>query len=248
MQSSFHSVDWSLSFETFKQSLYPRLAVTKSSIFSQFRLKLWFDELPVMYRLSQRFSGLYADDSLCPTCGAFMETLEHLFICSPDYLDTDDNNPLLPNHKDITTKLIQRFLVKLATKISSSSKCKKTYDELLVALRELPSLGLPELLLDNNYSSFSASWFLRSFIPRDLPTCLMRQSGLSYSFLSSIISRTFLKLQREIYHGLWRPRCKLKVEKDAAKNILPNTLRSYKGPFVQHFHFSAMTGPRIILI
>jgi hypothetical protein len=66
MQSSFHSVDWLLTFDTFKQSLYPRLAVTKSSIFSQFHLKLWFDELPVMYRLSQRFPGIYTDDSLCP--------------------------------------------------------------------------------------------------------------------------------------------------------------------------------------
>ncbi|CAB4480760.1 unnamed protein product [Rhizophagus irregularis] len=40
LQSTFHSVDWSLSFETFKQTLYQNLAVSKSSIFTQFRLKL----------------------------------------------------------------------------------------------------------------------------------------------------------------------------------------------------------------
>jgi hypothetical protein len=202
MQTSFHSIDWLLTFDVFKQFLYPRLAVAKSLIFSQFRLKLWFDELPIMYRLSQRFSGLYTDDSLCPNCGTFMETLEHFFICSPDHLDNDEDNSVLLIHKDKTMELIQRFLVKLATKVSSSSKCKKTYEELLTVLRNLPSLGLPELSLDNNLSSFSASWFLRGFIPCDLPTCLLRQSGLSYTLLSSIISRTFLKLQREIYHGL----------------------------------------------
>lgn len=106
MQSFFHSVDWQLSFDTFKQLLYPRLAVFKSSNFLQFRLKLWFDELPVMYRLRQRFSGLYADDSLCLICSTFMETLEHLFICTPSSLNTNDNNTELLNQKDITTEFI----------------------------------------------------------------------------------------------------------------------------------------------
>lgn len=136
MQSSFHSVDWLLTFNTFKQSLYPHMAVIKSSIFLQFHLKLWFDELLIMYRLNQRFPGLYADDSLCPNCGVFIEALKHLFICSPSYLDTEDGISTLLNHKDITTNLIQYFLVKLATKVSSSPKCKQTYDDFLIALRK----------------------------------------------------------------------------------------------------------------
>ncbi|CAB4397049.1 unnamed protein product [Rhizophagus irregularis] len=161
LQSTFHTVDWLLSFDTFKLTLYQNLAVSKSSIFTQFHLKLWFDELPIMYKLSQRFPSLYANNSLCPICGIFMETLEHLFICSPDYLDIDENHPLLLLiHKDVTTNLIERFLVKLATKVSSSPRCQQTYDELLAALRNLPSLGLSDLLSSNNYSSFPASWFL----------------------------------------------------------------------------------------
>ncbi|GET65455.1 hypothetical protein GLOIN_2v1884347 [Rhizophagus irregularis DAOM 181602=DAOM 197198] len=40
MQTFFHAVDWSLSFDTFKQTLYLNLAVSKSSIFAQFCLKL----------------------------------------------------------------------------------------------------------------------------------------------------------------------------------------------------------------
>ncbi|CAB4477178.1 hypothetical protein RhiirA5_407106 [Rhizophagus irregularis] len=83
MQTSFHIVDWSLSFNTFKQNLYPHFVVSKSSNFAQFRLKLWFDELPIMYRLRQKFPGLYVNDFLCPICGIFMKMLEHLFICSP---------------------------------------------------------------------------------------------------------------------------------------------------------------------
>ncbi|EXX73803.1 hypothetical protein RirG_057080 [Rhizophagus irregularis DAOM 197198w] len=160
LQSTFYVMDWSLSFEIFRQTLYPNNAVTKTSVFTQFRLKLWFDELPIMYKLSQRFPGLYADNSLCPICGTFMKTLEYLFICSPSYLDVEDDNPVLLNHKDVTTDLIERFLVKLATKVSSSPRCKQSYDELLMALHNLSTLGLPDLLLNNNYSSFSASWFL----------------------------------------------------------------------------------------
>ncbi|UZO13802.1 uncharacterized protein OCT59_005288 [Rhizophagus irregularis] len=89
-----------------------------------------------------------------------METLEHFFICSPSYLDAEDDNPALLNYKDVTTDLIERFLVKLVTKVSSSPQCKQSYDELLMALRNLPMLGLPDLLLNNNYSSFPTSWFL----------------------------------------------------------------------------------------
>ncbi|PKY60873.1 hypothetical protein RhiirA4_431433, partial [Rhizophagus irregularis] len=111
LQTSFHAVDWALSFNTFQQSIYPRLLVSHASTFFQFRLKLWFDELPVMYRLCQRFPGLYADDSLCPNCGIFMETLEHLFICSPSPLDASASNPKPLQHKDITVELIQRFII-----------------------------------------------------------------------------------------------------------------------------------------
>src|SRR5688572_25262455 len=50
LQTSYHSVDWALSFEIFKHTLYSRTLVSKISSFLQFRLKLWFDELPVMYR------------------------------------------------------------------------------------------------------------------------------------------------------------------------------------------------------
>ncbi|PKY63188.1 hypothetical protein RhiirA4_491306 [Rhizophagus irregularis] len=135
-------------------------------------------------------------------------------------------------------------MVKLATKVSSSSRCTQTYDEILTALRGLDTLELSSLTSDSVTSSFPASWFLRGFIPRDLSLCLICHSGLNYRAISSIISRTFLKLQREIYHGLWRPRCKLKVQKDLAKGITPSTLRTYKGPSVQSFHFST---PQVIL-
>ncbi|CAB4399154.1 unnamed protein product [Rhizophagus irregularis] len=156
MQTSFYVVDWSLSFNTFKQNLYPHFVVSKSSNFAQFHLKLWFDKLPVIYRLRQRFPGLYVDDSLCPICGIFMKMLEHLFICSPSYLDIEYDNSELLNQKDVTIELIERFLIKLATKVSSSTQCKQIYDELLIALRNIQTLGLPDLLASNNYSSFSA--------------------------------------------------------------------------------------------
>ncbi|PKY61522.1 hypothetical protein RhiirA4_486604 [Rhizophagus irregularis] len=142
--------DPALSFGAFQQSIYPRLLVSNASTFLQFRLKLWFDELPVMYRLCQRFPGLYADDSLCPNCGIFMETLEHLFTCLPSSLDASDSNPEPLRHKDITVDLIQRFLVKLATKISYSPECKRTYDELVSALQNLNSVGLPSLLSESD--------------------------------------------------------------------------------------------------
>ncbi|PKY59944.1 hypothetical protein RhiirA4_483112 [Rhizophagus irregularis] len=113
-----------------------------------------------MYRLCQRFPGLYTDDSLCPNCGIFMETLEHFFICSPSLLDETASNPELSQHKDITVNLIQRYIIKLATKVSYSPECKRTYEELLSALRNLESIGLPSLLSDSTDSTFSASWFL----------------------------------------------------------------------------------------
>uniref|UniRef100_U9UL85 Uncharacterized protein n=1 Tax=Rhizophagus irregularis (strain DAOM 181602 / DAOM 197198 / MUCL 43194) TaxID=747089 RepID=U9UL85_RHIID len=75
-----------------------------------------------MYKLSQRFPGLYADNSLCPICGIFIEILKYLFICSPSYLNTEDNNSVLSNQKDVTMKIIERFLVKLATKLPGFSE------------------------------------------------------------------------------------------------------------------------------
>ncbi|PKC17366.1 hypothetical protein RhiirA5_405941 [Rhizophagus irregularis] len=76
------------------------------------------------------------------------------------YLDTEDDISELLNQKDVTTELIDHFLVKLATKVSSLPQCKQTYDELPIALRNIQTIGLPDLLSSNNYSSFSASWFL----------------------------------------------------------------------------------------
>lgn len=86
-----------------------------------------------------------------------METLEHLFICTPSYLDAEDDNFTFLNQKDLTTELIECFLVKLATKVSSSPCYKQTYDKILLALRNLQTLGLPDLLSSNSSSSFSAS-------------------------------------------------------------------------------------------
>jgi hypothetical protein len=84
MTTAFHTIDWQLSFNNFKNILYPRNLVTKSNTFLQFRLKLWFDELPIMYRLRQRYLALYADDSLCPNCGTFMETLGTFIYLFPE--------------------------------------------------------------------------------------------------------------------------------------------------------------------
>jgi hypothetical protein len=89
-----------------------------------------------------------------------METLEHLFICSPNSMDESIVNPEPLQHKDIIVDLLQRFLVKLATKVSSSPKCKQTYDEIFSTLRNIDAIGLPSLVFNSESSSFSASWFL----------------------------------------------------------------------------------------
>jgi hypothetical protein len=173
-----------------------------------------------------------------------METLEHIFICSPNSMDICEDNPEPLQQRNIIVTLIQRFLVKLATKISTSPKCKATYEEILSTLGSIDAIGLSTLTSSYGCSSFSASWFLRGFIPRDLPMSLIRCSGLNYNSISGFICRTFLKLQREIYHGLWRPRCKIKALKNLAKGISPSTLRLYKGPSVHPFRFFA---PPVIL-
>ncbi|CAB4407457.1 unnamed protein product [Rhizophagus irregularis] len=54
-------------------------------------------------------------------------------------------------------ELLSHDPVKLAIKVSSSPQCKQTYKELLSALRNIASLGLPDLLLSNDSFSFSAS-------------------------------------------------------------------------------------------
>ncbi|PKY59104.1 hypothetical protein RhiirA4_430181 [Rhizophagus irregularis] len=126
LQTSFHAVDWALSFDNFQQSS------AALGIQGLYLLSISFEIV--------RFPGLYADDSLCPNCGIFMETLEHLFICSPSSLDTSDSNPEPLQHKDITVELIQRFIVKVATKVSYSPECKRTYEELLTAFEVLIQL------------------------------------------------------------------------------------------------------------
>ncbi|CAB4472647.1 unnamed protein product [Rhizophagus irregularis] len=115
MQTSFYAVDWLLSFNTFKQTLYSRLVIFKSFTFAQFCLKLWFNELPVMYKLSQRYPNLYADDSLCPICGIFMETLKHLFVCSPSHLDAKDDISELLNQRILPQNLLNQLRCKYKT-------------------------------------------------------------------------------------------------------------------------------------
>ncbi|CAB4440621.1 unnamed protein product [Rhizophagus irregularis] len=67
----------------------------------------------------------------------------------------------------------------------------------------------------------------------------MSSSGLSRRDASNIITRTFLKLHREIYHQLWRPRCKMKSFKDKAMDITPALLRTIKSSDFTNFHFDA---------
>ncbi|PKY44741.1 hypothetical protein RhiirA4_459130, partial [Rhizophagus irregularis] len=67
--SSYFSIDWNLTFDLFKNTLYHRSDVASISSSYSFRLQLWFDELPLMFHLRFRYPGLYADDSLCPNCG-----------------------------------------------------------------------------------------------------------------------------------------------------------------------------------
>ncbi|PKY55132.1 hypothetical protein RhiirA4_474391 [Rhizophagus irregularis] len=69
LRSSYSSIDWTLTFDLFKDTLYHRLDVASISSFHRYRLQLWFDELPLMFRLRFHYPGLYADDSLCPNCG-----------------------------------------------------------------------------------------------------------------------------------------------------------------------------------
>ncbi|PKY50937.1 hypothetical protein RhiirA4_467705, partial [Rhizophagus irregularis] len=241
LRSSYSFIDWNLTFDLLKDTLYHRSNV--ASIFSshRFRLQLWFDELPLMSRLRFRYPGLYADDSLCPNCGVFMETLEHFFTCSPDEpIITEIPLPISFRNRLLT--LLDRFLNRLARKASACSKAQTDLDSLLLQLKTLPSLGFSSL---QDYSdtlrtlplTFTGLWFLRGFIPRDLSSLITSSFGLPRRAASKIISRQFLKLHREIYHQLWRPRCKLKALKDTALNITPTMLRMMKCSDFTNFRF-----------
>src|SRR6185369_3751021 len=73
----------------------------------------------------------------------------------------------------------------------------------------------------------------------DLSFLIMNCSGLSRRDASNLITRQFLKLHREIYHQLWRPRCKMKSLKDKAMNITPALLRTTKSSDFTNFRFDA---------
>ncbi|PKY59321.1 hypothetical protein RhiirA4_481964, partial [Rhizophagus irregularis] len=236
LRSSYSSIDWNLTFDLLKDTLYHRLDVASISSSYRFRLQLWFDELPLMFRLRFRYPGLYADDSLCPNCGVFMETLEHFFTCSPDEHITTENPPLISFWNRLL-ELLDRFLNRLARKASACPKAQLDLNALLLQLKTLPSLGFSSLQNYSDTLTFTGLWFLRGFIPRDLSSLLISSSGLSRRAASKIISRQFLKLHREIYHQLWRPRCKMKSLKDTALNITPTMLRTMKCSDFTNFRF-----------
>ncbi|PKK58514.1 hypothetical protein RhiirC2_796178 [Rhizophagus irregularis] len=65
-----------LTFDTLKDTLYHRLDILCISTSYRFCLQLWFDELPLMSCLQFWYPDLYVNNSFCPNCGIFMETLE----------------------------------------------------------------------------------------------------------------------------------------------------------------------------
>ncbi|PKY60691.1 hypothetical protein RhiirA4_484665 [Rhizophagus irregularis] len=143
LRSSYSSIDWNLTFDLFKKTLYHRVDVAQITSAHRFHLQLWFDELPLMSRLRFRYPGLYADDSLCPNCGIFMETLEHFFTCSPDEPLEDSLPPI--SFRNRLLELLDRFLNRLAQKASNSPKAQSDLDTLLSQLKSLPSLGFSSL-------------------------------------------------------------------------------------------------------
>ncbi|PKY62477.1 hypothetical protein RhiirA4_432558, partial [Rhizophagus irregularis] len=244
LRSSLSWVDWRLTFDLIKDTLYHGLDVSRISTSYRFRLQLWFDELPLMSRLRFRYPGLYADDSLCPNCGIFMETLEHFFTCLPDSLFIIDHaSPPVPTRRKLID-LLDQFSKRLATKASASPKARLDSNTLLSRLQSLPALGLSSLQNYSDHLTFTGLWFLRGFIPRDLSSLIISSSGLSRRDSSNIIIRTFLKLHREIYHQLWRPRCKMKSLKDKVMDITPALLRTVKSSDFTNFHFD--TSPMAI--
>ncbi|CAB4437153.1 unnamed protein product [Rhizophagus irregularis] len=237
LRSSYSLVDWILTFDTLKDTLYHRLDVSRVSTFYRFRLQLWFDELPLMSRLRFRYPDLYADDSLCPNCGIFMENLEHFFTCTPDSLSIINDSLSPVNNRNKLIDLLDLFLKRLATKASACPKARQDLNTLLSQLKSLSSLGYSSLRNYPNHLTFTGLWFLRGFIPRDLSSLIISSSGLSRRDASSLITRQYLKLQREIYHQLWRPRCKMKSLKDKAMNITPALLRTVKSSDFTNFQF-----------
>ncbi|CAB4397626.1 unnamed protein product [Rhizophagus irregularis] len=161
LRSSYSVIDWILTFGLLKEILYHCLDVSHISTSLCFWLQLWFNELPLMFRLQYRYLNLYADDSLCPNCGIFMETLEHFFICSPDADSslTENNSLPIPSRR-ILLELIDRFLNRLARKASSSSKAWHDLDSLLFQLKALPSVGFSSLQTYSESFLFTGLWFL----------------------------------------------------------------------------------------
>ncbi|PKY49958.1 hypothetical protein RhiirA4_466157, partial [Rhizophagus irregularis] len=236
LRSSYSSIDWNLTFDLLKDTLYHRLDTASISSSYRFRLQLWFDELPLMFRLRFRYPGLYADDSLCPNCGVFMETLEHFFTCSPDAPITNDAPPLI-SFRIRLLELLDQFFNRLARKASSCPKAQLELNAVLTQLKAIPSLGFSSLQNYSDALTFTGLWFLRGFIPRDLTSLITSSSGLPRRAASKIILRQFLKLHREIYHQLWRPRCKMKSLMDTALNITPTMLRTMKCSDFTNFRF-----------
>ncbi|PKY52857.1 hypothetical protein RhiirA4_425607 [Rhizophagus irregularis] len=236
LRSSYSSIDWNLTFDLFKETLYHRVDVAQISSSHRFRLLLWFDELPLMFRLRFRYPGLYADDSLCPNCGIFMETLEHFFTCSLDE-PFDDESPLPISFRNRLLELLDQFLNRLAQKASNCPKAQLDLDTLLIQLKALPSLGFSSLQNYSDTLTFTGLWFLRGFIPCDLSLLIASSFRLPRRAASKLILRQFLKLHREIYHQLWRPRCKMKSLKDTALNITPTMLRTMKCSDFTNFQF-----------
>jgi hypothetical protein len=237
LRSSYSWIDWRLTFDLIKDTLYHRLDVSRISASYRFRLQLWFDELPLMSRLRFRYPGLYADDSLCPNCGIFMETLEHFFTCTPDSLSIIDDSLTPVNNRNKLIDLLDLFIKRLATKASASPKARQDFNTLSTQLKSLFSLGYSSLRDYPDHLTFTGLWFLRGFIPCDLSFLITSSSGLSRRDASSLITRQYLKLHREIYHQLWRPRCKMKSLKDKAMNITPALLRTVKSSDFTNFRF-----------
>ncbi|PKY61331.1 hypothetical protein RhiirA4_431746, partial [Rhizophagus irregularis] len=237
LRSSYSWIDWRLTFDLIKDTLYHRLDVSRISASYRFRLQLWFDELPLMSRLRFRYPGLYADDSLCPNCGIFMETLEHFFTCLPDSLSIIDHASPPVSTRTKLIDLLDQFVRRLAKKASASPKARLDFNSLLLQLQSLPTIGLASLRNYSDHLTFTGLWFLRGFIPRDLSSLIMSSSGLSRRDSSNIIIRYFLKLHREIYHQLWRPRCKMKSLKDKAMDVTPALLRTIKSSDFTNFRY-----------
>ncbi|PKY59105.1 hypothetical protein RhiirA4_430182, partial [Rhizophagus irregularis] len=156
---------------------------------------------------------LIPDIHMCSQLHIYLHAAIHNTVAS-----SSDSNRLL--------ELLDQFFNRLAQKASACPKAQLDMDALLLWLKALPSLGFSSLLNYSDTLRFTGLWFLRGFIPRDLSSLIIFSSGLPRCAASKIILRQFLKLHREIYHQLWRPKCKMKSLKDMALNITPTMLRN----------------------